>query len=275
MSGKVFLVGAGPGDPELLTIKALKALKNADVVLHDELIGQEILNFIPRTAELHNVGKRGGQKSTPQEDINRLLVQFALLGLQVVRLKGGDPMIFGRAGEEIEALRQAGIEFEIVPGVTAALSAAATAQIPLTHRLVTSSLMILSGHRADTAGPGDWPDRLPSQTTIVIYMPGYHYEATARRLLEAGLAKETPCVILSHIASSEETVHRTTLEALPTAPRLPAPTLLVVGEVVRYASHASLREDFGWPLFAESDELLPLSEKSNFPADAGKQESSE
>jgi len=275
MSGKVFLVGAGPGDPELLTLKALKALKNADVVLHDELIGQEILNFIPRTAEVHNVGKRGGQKSTPQEEINRLLLQFALLGLQVVRLKGGDPMIYGRGGEEIEALRQAGIEFEIVPGVTAALSAAAAAQIPLTHRLITSTLVILTGHRADKPGPGDWPDRLPSQATIVIYMPGYQYEATARRLLEAGLEKTTPCVILSHLTSPEEKVYRTTLDALPAAPRLPAPTLLVVGEVVRYASHASLREEFGWTSFAANDELLPLSVKAEFPAEVGNQEPSE
>ncbi len=146
MKGKVFLVGAGPGDPELLTLKSFRALKNADVVLHDELIGQEILALIPKTAQVRSVGKRCGKKSVRQEEINGLLVQFALLGMQVVRLKGGDPLIFGRAGEELEALRQAGIEVEIVPGVTAALAAAATAQIPLTHREKSSSLS--DSHRA-------------------------------------------------------------------------------------------------------------------------------
>jgi uroporphyrin-III C-methyltransferase len=275
MRGKVLLVGAGPGDPELLTLKAAKALKNADVVLHDELVGQEILNLVPRTAEVHNVGKRGGQKSTPQDQINALMVQFALLGLQVVRLKGGDPLIFGRAGEEMEALRRAGIEVEIIPGITAALSAAAAAQIPLTHRLITSTLVILTGHHADNTGPGDWPDRLPSRATIVIYMPGYHYEATAQRLMQAGIEPTTPCVVLSHVTSPEEKVHRTTLEALPLVPRLPAPTLLVVGEVVRYASHESLREEFGWSGAGLGTELFPLNMQSESPARAGHQEQSE
>src|SRR6202162_2243827 len=125
MTGKVYLVGAGPGDPELLTLKALKLLKSADVVLHDDLIGPGILAFIPSSTQLHNVGKRCGRKNISQQEINGLMVQNALLGLQVVRLKGGDPLIFGRAGEEIEALRPAHIEFGIVPGVTLSLRAAA------------------------------------------------------------------------------------------------------------------------------------------------------
>ena len=148
MTGKVYLVGAGPGDPELLTLKALKLLKSADVVLHDDLIGPEILAFIPSSTEIQNVGKRFGHKRISQAEINALMVQNALLGLQVVRLKSGDPLIFGRAGEEMEALRQAGIEFEIVPGVTAAFGAAANAQIPLTHRQVSSAV-----------GAGDRPSR--------------------------------------------------------------------------------------------------------------------
>src|SRR5438874_834680 len=121
MNGKVYLVGAGPGDPELLTLKALKVLKRADVVLHDELVGAEILTQVPSTARIHNVGKRCGGMSTSQREINSLLIQYALLGLQVVRLKGGDPFIFGRGGEEMQALREAGIEVEVVPGITAAL----------------------------------------------------------------------------------------------------------------------------------------------------------
>src|SRR5256885_4204296 len=143
-TGKVFLVGAGPGDPELLTLKAAKVLRAAEVVLHDELVSAEILSLIPSSAQLVNVGKRSGKKSTPQQEINNLLVQYALLGFQVVRLKGGDPFMFGRGGEEMEALRQARIEVEIVPGITAALGAAGRvpgAPTPprpsFTHNLVT------------------------------------------------------------------------------------------------------------------------------------------
>jgi uroporphyrin-III C-methyltransferase len=269
MKGKVFLVGAGPGDPELLTLKAFRALKTADVVLHDELIGPQILALVPKTAQLRSVGKRCGKKSVRQEEINALLIQFALLGLQVVRLKGGDPMIFGRAGEEIEALRQAGIEVEIVPGVTAALAAAASAQIPLTHREKASSLVILTGHHS-AAGFSDWPAALSPKATIVVYMPGYDYEQTAQRLVEAGLEKSTPCAVVSQAASSQEQVFRTTLEALPRAPQLEAPTLLVVGEVVRFASHDSLRQPAIWT--TPDPNLLPPAQ---FPEQADPQEQSE
>ena len=140
MTGKVYLVGAGPGDPELLTLKAFKLLKLADFVLHDDLIPTEILELVPSSTKLLNVGKRFGNKRISQEEINGLMTQNALLGLQVVRLKSGDPLIFGRAGEEIEALREAGIEVEIVPGITAALGAAASTQIPLTHRKAASAI---------------------------------------------------------------------------------------------------------------------------------------
>lgn len=134
MKGKVFLVGAGPGDPELLTVKALRLLQTADAVLYDELVSPEILKLIPAKAQLHNVGKRCGTKKIKQEEINFLMIALADSGFRVVRLKSGDPLIFGRAGEEIEALRRANIEYEIVPGVTSALGAAAAAEIPLTHR---------------------------------------------------------------------------------------------------------------------------------------------
>src|SRR5947199_2077241 len=166
-TGKVFLVGAGPGDPELLTLKAAKVLRSADVVLHDELVSPEILRLLPAQARVVDVGKRCGQKSTPQEQINRLLVEQALLGLQVVRLKGGDPFIFGRGGEELEALRHAGVEVEVVPGITAALGAAAGNQIPLTHREIASTLVLVTGSSKHSRHIANWPDRLPSSGTVV------------------------------------------------------------------------------------------------------------
>jgi uroporphyrin-III C-methyltransferase len=247
MTGKVYLVGAGPGDPELLTLKALKLLKSAEVVLHDDLIGPEILAFIPSSTEVQNVGKRFGQKKIRQIEINALLVQKALLGLQVVRLKSGDPLIFGRAGEEIEALRKAGIDFEIVPGVTAAFGAAASAQIPLTHRELSSALVLVTGHHADVEEFSDWPSKIPTDATVVVYMPGYNYAGTAQQLLRAGVLATTPCAILSQATSPNEQVHITTVEELYTSPRLPSPTLLIVGEVVRLAKPADLQQHLSWP----------------------------
>jgi uroporphyrin-III C-methyltransferase len=247
MTGKVYLVGAGPGDPELLTLKALKLLKSADVVLHDDLIGPEILAFIPSSTEVQNVGKRFGRKSISQPEIHALMVQNALLGLQVVRLKSGDPLIFGRAGEEMEALRQAGVEFEIVPGVTAAFGAAANAKIPLTHRQVSSAVVLVTGHHAATDEFADWPAKIPTDATVVVYMPGYDYRSTAQQLLRAGVPGPTPCAIVSQATSSNEQVHLTTVEDLHTSPRLPSPTLLVVGEVVRLAKPAALHQQFAWP----------------------------
>ncbi len=246
MTGKVYLVGAGPGDPELLTLKALKLLKSADIVLHDDLIGAEILAFIPSSTPVHNVGKRFGRKKISQQEINALLVQNALLGLQVVRLKSGDPLIFGRAGEEIEALRAGGIEFEIVPGVTAALGAASRAQIPLTHRQVSSTIVLVTGHHAGADEFADWPAKISTDATVAVYMPGYDYRKTAEQLVRAGLPSTTPCAIISQATSSQEQIHLTTVEELHQSPRLPAPTLLVVGEVVRWAKPARLREQFAW-----------------------------
>ena len=268
MKGKVYLVGAGPGDPELLTVKAFKALKIADVVLHDELISPEILALVPKTAQLRGVGKRGGRKNIRQEEINALLVQFALLGMQVVRLKGGDPMIFGRAGEEIEVLRRAGIEVEVIPGVTAALGAAASVQIPLTHRDISSAVLVVTGHSSE-AGPDNWPGHISPGTTVVVYMPGYSYENTARRLMAAGLKESTPCAIVSQATTADKQVYRTTLDALPRVPRLPAPALLVAGEVVRLADHYALQQQFSWA--AEPSGKATLQ----FLAQAGSQEQSE
>jgi uroporphyrin-III C-methyltransferase/precorrin-2 dehydrogenase/sirohydrochlorin ferrochelatase len=242
--GKVFLVGAGPGDVELLTVKALNILQSAEVVLHDELVGRDVIALIPETAEVHNVGKRSGQKSARQEHINALLIEYASQGYRVVRLKGGDPLLFGRAGEEIEALRKADVEFEIVPGVTAALAAAASAQIPLTHREVSSALMVLTSHHSKFTASDPWPAHIPTNVTLVVYMPGYAYEVTKAKLLKAGLSHRTPCAVISQATSAREQVFRTTIADLHDAPRLPAPTLLVVGDVVRFADHATLRRQF-------------------------------
>ncbi len=245
MTGKVYLVGAGPGDPELLTLKALKLLKSADIVLHDDLISAEILAFVPSSTKVHNVGKRFGQKRISQSEIHSLMIQNALLGLQVVRLKSGDPLIFGRAGEEMEALRGAGIEFEIVPGVTSAFGAAANAQIPLTHRQVSSAVVLVTGHNAGADEFADWPAKIPTDATVVVYMPGYDYRNTSQQLRRAGVAGTTPCAIVSQATSANEQVHVITVDDLHTSPRLPSPTLLVVGEVVRLAKPAALQQ-FAW-----------------------------
>jgi uroporphyrin-III C-methyltransferase len=257
MTGKVYLVGAGPGDPELLTLKAARVLKHADVVLHDELVGEEILHLAPARAQVQNVGKRCGKKKISQDEINFLMVTLAASGLQVVRLKGGDPLIFGRIGEEIAALRKANIEFEIVPGITAALGAAASAQVPLTHRQSSHALVFLTGHSATGDDPTDWRALVSLGATIVSYMPGSHYSEIARKLRTAGLPDDTPCMIISRATTSQEEAHSTNVGNLGNAPRLAAPTLLVVGEVLHRSSHRFSLEELessrfgpwnGWPL---------------------------
>jgi uroporphyrin-III C-methyltransferase len=240
MKGKVYLVGAGPGDPELLTLKAARVLKNADVVLHDDLVGAEILEFAPPHAQRHNVGKRCGKKKISQAEINFLMVSLASSGLRVVRLKGGDPLVFGRAAEEISALREAGIGFEVVPGITAALGACSSAEIPLTDRRSSHALVFLAGHHAVDNDPTNWQALVSSGATLVIYMPGYQYGKISRKLQAAGLAGETPCAVVSRATRAEEQVFTTDLENLPGAPQLPAPTLLVIGQVARHASHKAL-----------------------------------
>jgi uroporphyrin-III C-methyltransferase len=265
MKGKVYLVGAGPGDPELLTLKALRLLRTAEVVLHDDLVAPEILHLIPSTAQIHNVGKRCGKKRMLQGEINDLMVALAASGLRVVRLKGGDPLIFGRVGEEIETLRRNNIPFEIVPGVTSAMGAAAAAQIPLTHRRASSALVLITAHRAfekDAAGKNasDWSKFVASGATLVIYMPGQNYADIARRLTTAGLAGETPCAVISRATTKHQRTHRTTVLDLHRAPQLAAPTLLVVGEVVRMVDPAALVEGFATPDVATAnDGLRPIA----------------
>ncbi|MGB6813668.1 MAG: uroporphyrinogen-III C-methyltransferase [Candidatus Sulfotelmatobacter sp.] len=256
MNGKVYLVGAGPGDPELLTVKALRLLQTADVVSHDDLVSREILKLISSPAEVQNVGKRCGSKTIRQEEINFLLVARAASGLQVVRLKSGDPLIFGRAGEEIEALRRSNIAYEIVPGVTSALGAAAAAGIPLTHRRASSTIVLTAGHRASlsrasTNDDGDWSHFAAAKSTLVVYMPGSDYGEISRRLAAAGFAEQTPCAIVSRATTPQQRIYRTTVSDLRRAPRLASPTLLVVGEVVKFADRNLVEEaaSFAEPAF--------------------------
>ena len=259
MKGKVFLVGAGPGDPELLTLKAHRLLQSADVVLHDDLVSREILELVPSTTQVRNVGKRCGHKSISQQEINSLLVAYASFGLKVVRLKTGDPLIFGRAGEEIEALREAEIDLEVVPGVTAAFGAASAAQVSLTRREVASSVLFVSSHTGNSALRSDLGRYASTRTTLVIYMPGYDYDETARQLVSGGLEAQTPCAIVSRASSPDQRIHRTTVGELPSSPRLPAPTLLIVGEVVGQQDAAARRRERVDDFAVETDEPLPAS----------------
>jgi uroporphyrin-III C-methyltransferase len=242
--GKVYLVGAGPGDPELLTVKALRLLQSADAVLHDDLVAPEILNLIPATAQIHSVGKRCGKKKILQQEINFLMVALAESGLRVVRLKSGDPLIFGRAGEEIEALRKAGVPYEIVPGVTSAFGAAATAQIPLTHRRASSAVVFLTAHQAAESEAANWSKLASSGSTLVIYMPGQNYRELASKLQAAGLSAETPCAVISRASTRQQRTHVTKVGSLAQSTQLAVPTLVVVGDVVRFADPAVVAQEF-------------------------------
>lgn len=229
MKGKVYLVGAGPGDPELLTMRAIHRLRSADVVLHDALVSNEVLDLASPSARVTNVGKRCGTKCITQTEINSLLVILASEGNEVVRLKSGDPLLFGRAGEEIEALKNAGIEFEIVPGITSAVAAAAAARISLTDRRCAEQVLLVSAHHASGKPGPDWPSLVSSHATVVIYMPGNHRDI-AEGLMNAGLSQATPCVLISKISLPEELAYQTTLGTLRDAPALPTPSLLIVGK---------------------------------------------
>jgi len=218
--GAVWLVGAGPGDPELLTLKGLKALQAADVVVHDGLVSDEILALTPVRARRISVAKRKSRHSYAQDEINRMLVAFAREGLSVVRLKGGDPFIFGRGGEELEACREAGVECHVVPGITAALAASAGAGAPLTHRTSAQAVTFVTGHAADGKVPDlDWTGLARPNHTVVFYMG----------LSTAGLVAE-------HASRGEERRVVTTLTGLADAARgLSGPALLIVGEAMAMA----------------------------------------
>jgi uroporphyrin-III C-methyltransferase / precorrin-2 dehydrogenase / sirohydrochlorin ferrochelatase len=236
-SGEVVLVGAGPGDPGLLTLRALRALQNADVILHDRLVSAEILDLARRDAERINVGKTAGGTQVSQDEINALLVQLAQQGKRVCRLKGGDPFIFGRGGEELEALAAAGVRFEVVPGVTAAAGCAAYAGIPLTHRDHAQSLVFVTGHTKDEAGDTvDWdPLARPSQT-VVFYMGLTHLERIISRLRAHGAPDSRGAAIVEQGTRAEQRVVTGTLADLAQKARqagIQSPALLIVGEVTR------------------------------------------
>lgn len=233
--GTVYLVGAGPGDPDLLTVKAASLLATTDVVLHDDLVSKEVLALANPQALLISVGKRCGTKHITQEQIHSLMISTAQIGQSVVRLKSGDPLVFGRAGEEMDALRAAGIPFEVVPGITAAFAAAAAVQHPLTDRRSASSVTLLTGHRAEeNARTSERSD----SGTRAIYMPGKDFHELAAAWLEQGESPDLPCVIVSRASHRDQAVLRTTLGSLAEAKPAMAPSILLAGWALAESSQA-------------------------------------
>jgi uroporphyrin-III C-methyltransferase/precorrin-2 dehydrogenase/sirohydrochlorin ferrochelatase len=234
--GEVTLVGAGPGDPDLLTLKALRALQDADVILHDRLVPAAILDFARRDAMRICVGKSAGAPSTPQGEINALLIQHARAGSRVVRLKGGDPFVFGRGGEELEALAAAKIDFSVIPGVTAASGCAAYAGIPLTHRDHAHSVSFVTGHADGNGREPDWPALASPGATAVFYMGLARLESIAQRLLDHGAPSTLPAAIVAHGTLPEQRVIVATVATIAAATQaagVESPALLIVGEVVK------------------------------------------
>ena len=223
--GKVYLVGAGPGDPDLLTVKAARLLVTAEIVLHDDLVPAAVLALASPRALTVNVGKRCGAKKITQAEINQLMIEKASQGVSIVRLKSGDPLVFGRAGEEIDALREAGIPYEVVPGITAAFAAAASLQCSLTDRRVSSSIVFSSGHHATGGAPES------SEPTRIVYMPGRDFSGLAAEWAAAGVPSDLPCIAISHAAQPDQQITVTTLGRLPSTDPGPAPVLLLAGWV--------------------------------------------
>jgi uroporphyrin-III C-methyltransferase / precorrin-2 dehydrogenase / sirohydrochlorin ferrochelatase len=240
MKGKVYIVGAGPGDPELLTVKATRLLKEADVVLYDRLVGDAILGMIPAGTARIYAGKSCKSHAMSQSEINTMLVQLAKLGKTVLRLKGGDPFIFGRGGEEAEALAEAGVSFEIVPGISAASGCSAYAGIPLTHRDYAQGVRYITGHlKEPELAYIDWQALATPQTTLIVYMGLVNAEIISRELVAHGRPKDTPCAAIENGTTQQQRVCTTTLEHLPrdlTRNSFVSPTLLVIGEVVKLAN---------------------------------------
>lgn len=227
--GQVWLVGFGPGDPDLLTIKGLKLLKSANVIFYDDLLNKEFL--VKFKAEKVYVGKRKGNHSHEQEEINKLLYEAALAGKTVVRLKGGDPMLFAHGGEEIEYLRSRNIKIDVVPGVTAALAAAAFANIPLTHRGMASTVTFTSGHNLKDI-------HVPSGGTIAYYMGGTHLQHIAKQVIRKGWKTETPALLVYNVSDPDQKEHFTTLQEIIDYPQTyKTPLIIIIGEVVKLRQH--------------------------------------
>jgi len=234
VSGKVYFVGAGAGTAELLTVRAARLLRTAEVVLHDELVSSDVLEQIPKSAKVLNVGKRCGKRGVSQGMINELLVRLAGEHPAVVRLKCGDPGIFGRLGEEIDAVVAAGIEYEVVPGITAATAAAASARIPLTDRRTASEVVFATASRA-RGERREWKEIARPGATLVIYMPGPDYARLASELIASGVPFDVPCAVVSRAGSADEATTYTDVGGLAKA--LPqAPSIVIVGEVARHGA---------------------------------------
>lgn len=241
--GEVYLVGAGPGDPDLLTFRALRLLQQADVIVYDRLVSEEILDMARRDADLVYVGKERDKHTLPQEDINLLLARVAKSGKRVLRLKGGDPFIFGRGGEEIETLMQEGVNFQIVPGITAAAGAASYAGIPLTHRNYAQSVTFVTGHLKDGTMNLNWPALAHPHQTLVVYMGLLGVKTLCAKLIEHGLSEKTPMALVQKATTRQQKVLIGTLQSMPgllETTKIKPPTLIIVGDVV------NLHEKLSW-----------------------------
>jgi uroporphyrin-III C-methyltransferase len=237
MTGKVYIVGAGPGAADLLTLRAATLLRAAQVVLHDDLVSKEIVDLCPASAQVINVGKRYGQRGRSQEQINALMVWHAreTEAQTIVRLKSGDPAVFGRLGEELDALRRAGVDFEIIPGITAASAAAASAGITLTDRNHASTLVVITAHnvrgeKLRTAGFD------PQRTSFAVYMPGPNYSKMAHELMASGVGADMPCLLVSNAGRSDEKTCSFILQDLLSAGPVETPAIMIVGRVAGRAT---------------------------------------
>lgn len=240
-TGGLTLVGAGPGDAGLLTLKGLRVLQNADVVLYDHLVSEEVLDLVRRDADKICVGKRANSHSVSQEETNALIVKFARQGKKVVRLKGGDPFIFGRGGEELQVAADAGIPFQVVPGITAAIGATAYAGIPLTHRDHSQSVTFITGHCKDNGNDLDWPALAKGNQTLAIYMGSVKAAKISAQLIHFGRSPETPVAVIGCGTRSNQQVLQGQLHELEAlAQAAPAPALLIIGEV------AALHQQLAW-----------------------------
>ncbi|HJT10709.1 MAG TPA: uroporphyrinogen-III C-methyltransferase [Candidatus Nitrosotalea sp.] len=245
MKGKVFIVGAGPGDPKLITLKAVEAIKSADVVLYDRLVSKKIISMIPKSAASVYVGRDVGDDYKHQDTTNKLMVKYAKAKRNVVRLKGGDPFMFGRGGEEAEFLREHGVKYEIIPGITSGIGSAEYSGIPLTHRDYASSVVFVTGHEdaKKTQGTVNWKKLAKSVDTIVIMMGLSRLEIISKNLISGGLAKNTPVAVIQNGTTEDHKMLKGTLVNIAKKvkdAKVRPPSIIIIGKVV------SLSDKIGW-----------------------------